>query len=77
MSIDEFLEIVAKECGLYLAQDDMQTDFDQLARWDSLHLLKLLSALEAATGRILTATRFLEARSLADLHRQVGVVEWR
>jgi acyl carrier protein len=77
MSIDEFLEVVGKECGLHLAQDDLQTDFDQLAGWDSLHLLKLLSALEAATGRIFTATRFLEARSLADLHAQVGATEWR
>lgn len=75
MSIDDFLEIVSKECGLYFTRDDLQTDFDRLARWDSFHLLKLLSALEAATGRTLPATRFLEARSLAELLARVGATE--
>ncbi|WP_340684131.1 hypothetical protein LCL61_37540 [Amycolatopsis coloradensis] len=75
MSIDEFLEIVGRECGLYLTKDDLRTDFDQLPRWDSFHLLKLLSAFEAATGRLLSATSFLEARSLADLHAQVGATK--
>ncbi|UMP06806.1 hypothetical protein [Amycolatopsis sp. EV170708-02-1] len=75
MSIDGFLEIVGKECGLYLTRDDLRTDFDKLPRWDSFHLLKLLSAFEAATGRLLSAMRFLEARSLAELHAQVESTE--
>lgn len=69
MTVDEFLTIVGTECGVLVRPGDLSTDFDELQGWDSLNLLKLLVALEAATGRRLTVSRFFETRSLADVLR--------
>ena len=65
---DEFVDLLRDATGLDLGAEELQLDYDRLPGWDSLHLLKLVSALERATGRKVPVGRVLETRSLAELH---------
>ncbi|HEY6423366.1 MAG TPA: acyl carrier protein [Pseudonocardiaceae bacterium] len=68
MSIDDFLTLVQAEVGLPLGAADLDTDFDDLVAWDSVHLLKLLTALEGSVGARLPVPQLLESRSLRQVH---------
>ncbi|NEC66341.1 acyl carrier protein [Streptomyces sp. SID9727] len=63
-TIDEFACLVREELGIPLADEDLAADLDRLPEWDSLYMLKLVTALERSTGRKLVVGRVLEARSL-------------
>lgn len=68
-TIDDFVRLVRDELGMPLEEYQVSADLDQLPEWDSLYLLKLVTALEQATGRSLPVGRLLEARSLAEIHQ--------
>ncbi|MFJ9590928.1 acyl carrier protein [Streptomyces acidicola] len=68
-TIDDFVRLVRDELGMPLEEHQVSVDLDQLPEWDSLYLLKLVTALEQATGRSLPVGKLLEARSLAEIHR--------
>jgi acyl carrier protein len=68
-TLDEFLEFVYRETGLEVAPAQADASFDDLAGWDSVYLLALLTALEKKTGHRVSLTDALEARSLADIYR--------
>ncbi|MGI5195721.1 acyl carrier protein [Streptomyces sp. CA-288835] len=68
-TIDEFVRLVRDELGMPLEEHQVSADLDQLPEWDSLYLLKLVTALEQATGRSLPVGRLLEARSLREIYR--------
>ncbi|PXY23748.1 acyl carrier protein [Prauserella sp. PE36] len=72
MSPDAFLELVRDEVGLELAEPDLDTAFDDLEGWDSVMMLKLLGAVEQATGRPAPMMAFLEATSLRGVHAVIG-----
>ena len=72
MSVDEFVRLVSDESGMSLEADDLTTDLDALAGWDSVYLLKLLSALEAARGTGLPVLKLLESRTLGEIHELVA-----
>ncbi len=63
-TIDEFACLVREELGIPLADEDLAADLDRLPEWDSLYMLKLVTAIERSTGRKLVVGRVLEARSL-------------
>jgi acyl carrier protein len=71
MTETEFVDVVRAESGLSLSTDDLRTRFDDLPGWDSVQLLKVLSALETERGITLPIARLLEARCLGDLHDAV------
>ncbi|MFI1735863.1 acyl carrier protein [Streptomyces acidicola] len=68
-TIDDFVRLVRDELGMPLEEHQVSVDLDQLPEWDSLYLLKLVTALEQATGRSLPVGKLLEARSLAEIHQ--------
>ncbi|MFC4506755.1 MULTISPECIES: acyl carrier protein [Streptomyces] len=68
-TIDDFVRLVRDELGMPLEEYQVTSDLDQLPEWDSLYLLKLVTALEGATGRPLPVGRLLEARSLDEIYR--------
>ncbi|MFI6345322.1 phosphopantetheine-binding protein [Streptomyces sp. NPDC050560] len=67
-SLEDFTRIVRDELGMPFTDDQIGKDFDELPEWDSLYLLKLVTALEAATGRPAPVGRVLEARSLREIY---------
>ncbi|WP_424187566.1 acyl carrier protein [Actinokineospora sp. G85] len=73
MTEHDFAELVEAETGLPLTADDLATRFDDLPGWDSVHLLKVLSALESEHGVTLQIAHLLDATSLADLHAAAAV----
>ncbi|QXJ23892.1 acyl carrier protein [Actinomadura graeca] len=71
-TIDDFLTLVRDELGLEVTSADAERSLDEVAGWDSVHLLALAGALERATGRGLVLPDLLEAGSLAAIY-QVAV----
>ncbi|MCD0451748.1 phosphopantetheine-binding protein [Actinocorallia sp. API 0066] len=67
-TIDEFVSLVQDELGLDVTPEDVGRSLDELAGWDSLHLLTLATLLERTTGRSLVLTDLLEARSLERIY---------
>ncbi|MGO4463397.1 phosphopantetheine-binding protein [Streptomyces sp. M-16] len=67
-SIDGFITLVRDDLGLTISDSDVDRPLEEIAGWDSLHLLTLLSALERAEGRSLSLPAALEATTLRGLY---------
>ncbi|GAA2939102.1 phosphopantetheine-binding protein [Streptomyces enissocaesilis] len=67
-TLDDFTRIVRDDIGMPLEPGQVTADFDELPDWDSLYLLKLVTALELATARRVPVGKVLEARSLKEIY---------
>ncbi|GAA3127169.1 acyl carrier protein [Streptomyces rectiviolaceus] len=67
-TLDDFTQLVRDDLGLSLEPEQVAADFDELPDWDSLHLLKLVTSLETATGHSVPVGKVLEARSLKEIY---------
>ncbi|MEV0495154.1 acyl carrier protein [Streptomyces atratus] len=67
-TLDDYVRLVNDEIGMPLAPEQVAADFDELPDWDSLYLLKLVTALEPAVGRKVPVGKVLEARSLKEIY---------
>ncbi|MEV5986223.1 phosphopantetheine-binding protein [Streptomyces sp. NPDC052051] len=68
LDLDAYVRLVNDEVGMPLAPDQVAHDFDELPEWDSLYLLKLVTALELALGRRVPVAEVLQARSLEEIY---------
>ncbi len=71
-TIEDFVTVVREELGLEITADDVGRSLDELAGWDSVHLLTLAVCLERKTGRAVVLPDLLEAASLADIYAAAG-----
>ncbi|MFI8091586.1 acyl carrier protein [Streptomyces sp. NPDC086080] len=67
-TLDAYVRLVNDEIGMPLEPEQVGCDFDELPDWDSLYLLKLVTALELATSRKVPVGRIFEARSLKEIY---------
>ncbi|MET7422807.1 acyl carrier protein [Dactylosporangium sp. NPDC005555] len=67
-TIDDFLLLVETELGLRVSAQEAARSFDQLAGWDSMHLLTLIAAVERSSGRQMSLARVLEAANLEEIY---------
>lgn len=67
-TLDDYVRLVNDEIGMPLEPEQVACDFDELPDWDSLYLLKLVTALELATSRKVPVGRIFEARSLKEIY---------
>ncbi|GGO51239.1 hypothetical protein GCM10012287_32800 [Streptomyces daqingensis] len=67
-TLADFTRLVSEELDLPAEPAQITADFDEIPDWDSLHLLKLITALEPATGRAVPVGKVLEARSLKEIY---------
>ncbi|WP_326700514.1 acyl carrier protein [Streptomyces sp. NBC_01754] len=65
---DDYTRLLGDDLGLDLTPEEISADFDELPDWDSLHLLKLVTALEKATGTPVPVGKVLEARTLRQIY---------
>ncbi|OKI22627.1 acyl carrier protein [Streptomyces sp. CB03911] len=63
-----FIQIVRDELALPLAETDLENDFDKVVSWDSLHLLRLIAAMEKETGKRVSVGKLLSERSLRGIY---------
>jgi acyl carrier protein len=70
----DFIRIVRDELALPLAGEDLDSDFDEVVSWTSLHMLRLVTAVERETGRRVPVGRLLEDRSLRAIYARVAGV---
>ncbi|ALM17750.1 Phosphopantetheine attachment site [Mycobacteroides abscessus subsp. abscessus] len=64
MNENEFHAVVIDQTGLDIQVADLSTPLDEVSGWDSVYLLKLITALEQQTGRAMPISAMLEATSL-------------
>ncbi|WP_329496842.1 acyl carrier protein [Kitasatospora herbaricolor] len=69
LTLEDFTVLVRDELGLPLSDSELDHDLDRVPGWDSLQLLRLVSALERHTGQRVALGSLLEARSLSAIHR--------
>jgi acyl carrier protein len=67
-----FIAVLQDELGLPVTLADAGKDLDQVAGWDSVHLLELLVLVEQKTGRRVSLPDLLTARSMADVYAAVA-----
>lgn len=67
-TIEEFRSLLNDELGLTVSAGDVGASLHDVAGWDSVYLLSLLSLLERRTGRVLSLRDVLEAESLHDIY---------
>ncbi len=67
--ISDLIELVRSQLGLEVTEVDADTELDQLPGWDSVHLLHLLTVLEARTGQEISLPALLDASTLQGVFR--------
>jgi acyl carrier protein len=67
-TVIEFVTLLHDEVGLSVSAEDLNAQLDDVAGWDSVLLLYLLTALERRTGRRLPAAEMFEAATLNDIY---------
>jgi len=72
MTKDQFVSIVRNELDLPLTSDDLELEFDQIVSWDSMHMLRLVMAIEQETGQRLKVGQLMADRSLAAIYGRVA-----
>jgi acyl carrier protein len=67
-TIEDFISLLRDDMGLPVTEQDASLSLDQVAGWDSVYLLSLLTQLEWRTGRSLSLADVLDAQSLRDIY---------
>ncbi|AKH80915.1 acyl carrier protein [Streptomyces sp. CNQ-509] len=68
-TIDDLVVLIRDELGLPVSVEDADRPLDEIAGWDSVHLLWLTAAIERRTGRSVSLPDLLEAGSLSGIHK--------
>ncbi len=71
---DDFIRIVRDDLALPLNGADLETDLDsdRVVSWDSLHMLRLVTAVEKETGKRVPVGRLLEDKSLRAIYGKIS-----
>jgi acyl carrier protein len=72
LTTTDFTRLLDAELGLEVSEADLEVDFDNLGEWDSVYLLRLIGALERATGKPLPVEELLQVRTLGAI-RELAV----
>ncbi len=68
----DFIRLVRDELALPLAKQDLESDLDGVVSWDSLHMLRLVAAVERETGKRVLIGSLLTERSLRGIYSKVA-----
>jgi acyl carrier protein len=72
MTKEDFIHLVRDELDLPLSVDDLDADFDHVVSWDSMHMLRLVAAVERETGSRVPVGKLLADRSLSAIYARVA-----
>jgi acyl carrier protein len=71
--IAAYAELIRDELGISVSPDELDQHLDELESWDSLYLLRLVTAIEGATGERVSIPDVLRATSLREVFEAVSV----
>ncbi|PKV83838.1 acyl carrier protein [Streptomyces sp. TLI_146] len=66
-----FCALLEDELGIRLAPEDLDRPLDDVAEWDSVHLLRLVTVVENVTGRRVPVADLLEAATFQQMYEVV------
>ncbi|MEU1045330.1 phosphopantetheine-binding protein [Streptomyces sp. NPDC005897] len=72
MTKEEFIHLVRDELDLPLGIDDLDADFDRVVSWDSMHMIRLVGAVERQTGTRVAVGKLLADRSLSAIYERIS-----
>jgi acyl carrier protein len=72
LSPADFIGIIHDELGIEVQAADLDRDLDEVAGWDSVHLLALAVTLERRSPVRVPLPDLLTARTLGAIHRLVS-----
>ncbi|MBQ0888907.1 acyl carrier protein [Streptomyces sp. RM72] len=72
MTKEEFIHLVRDELDLPLGIDDLDADFDRVVSWDSMHMIRLVGAVERQTGARVPVGKLLADRSLSAIYERIS-----
>lgn len=72
MSKDDFIRLVRDELALPLNVQDLDSDLDHVVSWDSMHMMRLVAAVERETGRRVPIGKLLADRSLGAIYSRIA-----
>ncbi|WP_371650088.1 MULTISPECIES: acyl carrier protein [unclassified Streptomyces] len=67
----EFCALLEDELGIRVAPEDLGRPLDEVAEWDSVHLLRLVTVVESVTGRRIPVADLLEAVTFQQMYEAV------
>ncbi|SDG95037.1 hypothetical protein SAMN05421505_109224 [Sinosporangium album] len=67
-TIDDFVALLRDELGLDVGREDLGRSLDEVAGWNSIHLLALATRLERVSGRPVVLPELLKAGSLEEIY---------
>ncbi|KOV52679.1 hypothetical protein ADL00_36205 [Streptomyces sp. AS58] len=68
----DFRTLLGEELGLHIGADDLDRPLDDFPDWDSVLLLRMVTVVEAATGRRVAVADLLQARTFRQLYEAVA-----
>jgi acyl carrier protein len=68
ISRNDFIRIIRDELKLPLANADLESDFDQVVSWRSIHVVRLAVLLEKRTGRRIPVSALFEERTPSGIY---------
>ncbi|MEV6552905.1 phosphopantetheine-binding protein [Streptomyces sp. NPDC051597] len=66
-----FCALLEDELGIRLTPEDLDRPLDEVAEWDSVHLLRLVTVVESVTGRRVPVAGLLEAATFQQMYEVV------
>lgn len=72
MTKEDFIHLVRDELDLPLGIDDLEADFDHVVSWDSMHMIRLVAAVERQTGNRVPVGKLLADRSLSAIYERIS-----
>ncbi|WP_392534422.1 acyl carrier protein [Nostoc sp. C117] len=70
-NVTDLVHLIQDVLELPIAEQDINTPFDQLGGWDSLGLLRLITSIEIRTGKKVSVLSMLQARNIQDIYESI------
>jgi acyl carrier protein len=70
-NVTDLVYLIQDVLELPIAEQDINTPFDQLGGWDSLGLLRLITSIEIRTGKKVSVLSMLQARNIKDIYESI------
>ncbi|MDJ0744617.1 MAG: acyl carrier protein [Xenococcaceae cyanobacterium MO_167.B27] len=71
-SITDLIDLMQEVLELPITEQDINIHFDCLDGWDSLHILRLITSIEAETGQKIAVASILQARNIQEIYQLVS-----
>jgi acyl carrier protein len=70
-SVIDLVDLIQDVLELPITEEDINTNFDDLGGWDSLHLLRLITSIESQIGKRVSVPAMMKARNIREIYESI------